>query len=201
MTPAAPARQSVLANPYLLDGAIAVAVAALSLVAVFAGAPDVGPAGIANVVLLMLQALPLAFRRRWPLAVVLVVLGALLAQLAILPPDAELRSSLGPLVALYTAGEQLERRLGIGILIGFGIAVAALALRHAGLPDGLQSVIQTADPLRRSPGSSATRRGSAGCTRERATSASVCSKRSGRRRAGARSPMSGRGSPVSCTTR
>ena len=91
----------------------------------------------------MLQALPLAFRRRWPLAVVLVVLGALLAQLAILPPGAELRSSLGPLVALYTAGEQLERRLGIGILVGFGIALAALSLRHAGLPDGLQSVIQT----------------------------------------------------------
>jgi signal transduction histidine kinase len=143
MTATAPARQSVLANPYLLDGAIAVVVAALSLVAVFAGAPDVGPAGIANVVLLMLQALPLAVRRRWPLAVVLVVLGALLAQLAILPPDAELRSSLGPLVALYTAGEQLERRLGIGILVGFGVMLAALSLRHAGLPEGLQSVIQT----------------------------------------------------------
>ena len=36
------------------------AVAALSLVAVFAGAPDVGPAGIVNLVLLLLQALPLA---------------------------------------------------------------------------------------------------------------------------------------------
>ncbi len=143
MTPEARARQSVLANPYLLDGAIAVAVAALSLVAVFAGAPDVGPEGVANLVLLMLQALPLAFRRRWPLAVVLVVLGALLVQLAILPPDAELRSSLGPLVALYTAGEQLERRLGIGILIGFSVLLAVLSLRHAGLPDGLQSVIQT----------------------------------------------------------
>ena len=71
------------------------------------------------------------------------VLGALLVQLAILPAGAELRSSLGPLVALYTAGEQLERRLAIGILIGFGVALAALVLRQAGLPDGLQQVIQT----------------------------------------------------------
>ena len=143
MTAAAPVRPSILANPFLLDGAIAVVVAAISLVGVFAGAPDVGPAGIANLVLLMLQALPLVVRRRWPLAVVLVVLGALLVQLAILPAGAELRSSLGPLVALYTAGEQLERRLAIGILIGFGVALAALVLRQAGLPDGLQQVIQT----------------------------------------------------------
>ena len=127
----------------MLDGAIALAIAALSLVAVFAGAPDVGPAGVANVVLLMLQALPLVFRRRWPLAVVLVVLAALLVQLAILPADAELRSSLGPLVALYTAGEQLERRLAIGILLGFGVLLGALSLRHAGIPEGLQALIQT----------------------------------------------------------
>jgi signal transduction histidine kinase len=138
MAAAAPARTALLGNPYLLDGAIAVAVAGLSLVGVADGSADGG-----SVVLLMVQALPLVVRRKWPLAVVLVVLGALLVQLAILPAGAELRSSLGPLVALYTAGEQLDRRLAVGILIGFAILLAALVLRQSGLADGLQALIQT----------------------------------------------------------
>jgi signal transduction histidine kinase len=133
----------LLSNPYLLDGAIALVVAAISLVGVFAGGADIGAADTADVALLMLQALPLAVRRRWPTAVVLVVLGALVLQLAILPAGAELRSSLGPLVALYTAGERLERGLAVGILAGFGVLVAILVLLRAPLPGSLQSVIQT----------------------------------------------------------
>jgi signal transduction histidine kinase len=143
MPVAAPARSSILANPYLLDGAMALAVAAISLVGVFAGGRDLGAADTADVGLLMLQALPLAVRRRWPLPVIGIVLGALVVQLAILQAGAELRSSLGPLVAMYTAGEQLERRLSIGILVGFGVLLAVLVLRQAPLPDALQSVIQT----------------------------------------------------------
>jgi signal transduction histidine kinase len=44
---------------------------------------------------------------------------------------------------MYTAGERLERRVALAIVIGFGVLLAPLSLRHSGIPDGLQAVIQT----------------------------------------------------------
>ena len=130
-----------------------------------------------------------------PLAVVLVVLGALLVQLAILPAGCRAALESRPAVALYTAGEQLERRLPIGILVGFGVVLAALVLgRRASRTDCNRSSRRVFFVV---AGSSAMRPGSAGSTRGREKSRSGSSNRSGR--AGARS--AGASSPESFTTR
>ena len=135
--------RGALTNAYIVDGAIAIGLAVLSLVAFYGGEPDVGPPGALTVVLLLLQSLPLAVRRRYPLAVVLVVLAATMVHIAIVPEGGELRSGLGPLVALYTAGERIERRLSIGILVAIMVIVALQLLAREGLTTVLQGLIQT----------------------------------------------------------
>ena len=135
--------RAALANPYLVDGAIAIGLAILSMVAFFGGASDIGPPGALTVVLLLLESLPLVLRRRFPLAVVLVILAATTVHIAIIPEGGELRAGLGPLVALYTAGERVERRLSIGILAATMAIVALQLLARESLTDVLQGLIQT----------------------------------------------------------
>ena len=135
--------RNVLTNAYLVDGAIALGLAILALVAFFGGAPDVGPPGALTVLLLLLQSLPLAVRRRFPIAVVLVILAATTLHIAIIPEGGELRAGLGPLVALYTAGERIERRLSIGILVAMMAIVALQLLAREPLANVLQGLIQT----------------------------------------------------------
>ena len=135
--------RAALTNPYLVDGAIAIGLAILSMVAFFGGASDIGPPGALTVVLLLLESLPLVLRRRFPLAVVLVILAATTVHIAIIPEGGELRAGLGPLVALYTAGERVERRLSIGILAATMAIVALQLLARESLTDVLQGLIQT----------------------------------------------------------
>jgi signal transduction histidine kinase len=126
-----------------IDAAIAVVLTLLSLFAVGAGAPDIGASGPLNLVLLLLQSVPLVVRRFFPIPVLLVIAGALLAQVALLPPGAELRGALGLLVALYTVGERLERRVSLPLTVLVGIAIGVSMVGHIGLPESLQGLIQT----------------------------------------------------------
>ena len=127
----------------LIDVAIASALTILSLLALFAGAPDVGPGGAVNFALLLLQSAPLALRRLLPIPVFLVVFGALALQMIILPAGAELRSGAGPLLALYTAGERLERRVALPLVAVTLVVIGALFVGRTELPEGLQALIQT----------------------------------------------------------
>ena len=127
----------------LADVLIAVGLTALSLLALAAGARDLGPTGPLNLTLLLLQTLPLAFRRIVPVVVLFVVFGAIAAQIAIVPVGEDLRSSGGPLVALYTIGERVQRRVGIPLLIVVLAVMGMMMSAHIGLPEGLQSLIQT----------------------------------------------------------
>jgi signal transduction histidine kinase len=136
-------RTDVSARALLVDLLIALGLTALALFALAAGARDLGPGGPLNLGLLLLQTLPLALRRVAPVAVLLIVVGALAAQIAIVPMGDDLRSSGGPLVAIYTIGERVPRRWGLPLLAGVLIAIGAVMARHIGLPDGLQSLIQT----------------------------------------------------------
>ena len=127
----------------LIDVASATGLTALSLVALFAGAPDLGPEGAVNFALLLLQSVPLAVRRLLPIPVFLVVFGAIILQLVILPAGAELRSGGGPLLALYTIGERLERRLAVPVMLGALVIIGVLFVARTPMPEGLQPLIQT----------------------------------------------------------
>lgn len=136
-------RTALSANALLVDGTIALGLTALSLIALAGGAPDLGPSGPLNLTLLLLQTVPLVLRRRFPALVLLVIFGALAGQILILPEHGDLSATFGPLVALYTVGAQLERRVSLSLAVFAGVAAALLMVSHRGLPVGLQALIQT----------------------------------------------------------
>ena len=135
--------QRVTSRELLVDVAIAAGLTGLSFLALAAGARDLGPSGPLNVGLLMLQTVPLALRRVAPVPVLLIIFGAIAFQISIVPVGADLRSSGGPLVALFTIGERVERRWGVPLLLAVLVTLAAMMMQHVALPDGLQSLIQT----------------------------------------------------------
>lgn len=126
-----------------IDVAIAVGLAALSFVAFVGGAPDIGPRDGITVALLLLESLPLIARRRYPLEVFLVVVTATIVHIALLPPGQEFQAGFGVLVALYTAGERLDRRASLPLSALGATILGVLIVSGGGLPDALQSVIQT----------------------------------------------------------
>ena len=130
-------------HPLLVDAAIAVGLAALSMVAFVGGADDVGPPGLATATLLLAESLPLVLRRRYPLAVLLVVMGATVVHILLIPPGADLRAGLGVLVALYTVGERLERRVSAPIALATGAVLGLLLVGREPLAQIIQSLIQT----------------------------------------------------------
>ena len=136
-------RNRVTPRELLVDVLIAAFLTALSFLALAAGARDLGPSGPLNVTLLLLQTVPLALRRVVPIPVVLIVFGSIVVQIATVPVGEDLRSSGGPLVALFTVGERVGRRWGIPLLVGILVLMAVMMLQHVGVPDGLQSLIQT----------------------------------------------------------
>jgi signal transduction histidine kinase len=130
-------------SPRPIDVAVALGLAALSLVSFVGGATTIGPRDGVTVVLLLLESLPLMVRRRYPLEVFLVVVAASIAHIAILPSDQELQSGLGILVAMYTIGERLDRQASIPLAVLAGTMIAVLLVGRAGFPGVLQSLIQT----------------------------------------------------------
>ena len=137
------ARHDVTPRQFLVDVLIALFLTALSLLALGAGARDLGPQGALNVTLLLLQTVPLAFRRLFPIPVLLVVVGSIFLQILTIPIGDNLRSSGGPVVAMYTIGERVERRWGVPLLIGVLVAVAVAMAPHITFAEGLQGLIQT----------------------------------------------------------
>jgi len=128
------------ANPLLVDALIALGLTGYTLFAIAAGPPGPRSAGALNLTLLVLQSVPLVLRRRFPVAVLLVIVGSAAAQLALLPEASSLYAAVGMLVAIYTVGERLERRTSFGLTILVSAVVAASLFR---LQAGLQPVIQT----------------------------------------------------------
>ena len=70
------ARRVPTAPPSVADVAIALGLTALSVVALVGGASDAGGRDPLSVTLLFAETLPLVGRRRWPIAVLVVTLGA-----------------------------------------------------------------------------------------------------------------------------
>ncbi|MFG1694728.1 sensor histidine kinase [Nonomuraea sp. NPDC049309] len=117
-------------HPVAADGALAVLLAAISLIALFVRAlaehmPRPGPLAVTMV---LLSTLPLAWRRSHPLWINLGV-GAVTAAYGAAPfPDLVTPVAPGGVVALYTMVAWCGRRVSavVGVLAGVGVAVVAL---------------------------------------------------------------------------
>ncbi|MEV4476161.1 histidine kinase [Nonomuraea sp. NPDC049504] len=117
-------------HPVAADGALAVLLAVISLIALFVRAPieHMPPPGPLAVLLVLLVTLPLTWRRRHPLWINLGV-GAASAVYGASPyPDLVTPVALGGVVALYTMVAWCGRTVSIvvGVLTGLSVAVVSL---------------------------------------------------------------------------
>ncbi len=135
-------RDRLAANPLLVDATIAFGLAALSLLAVVGRSSDAGSADALSVFLLLMESLPLVFRRRWPIPVLGVTLGATLLH-ASLSTGGSLNEGLGSLVALFTVAESYERRISVPIAIAMAASFVLLTLSMAGDQPALSGLIST----------------------------------------------------------
>jgi signal transduction histidine kinase len=126
-----------------VDAAIALAIATLGFAGFASGAePIQAPPGLI-VPMVLLESLPIAFRRRASVAVLLVILAASAVHILLLPPGQDFPSGLAVLVALYTVGERVDRRASLALLVLTLVAVSALMLLKVPMPGGLQALVQT----------------------------------------------------------
>ncbi|MEV4566240.1 histidine kinase [Nonomuraea sp. NPDC049419] len=117
-------------HPVAADGALAVLLAVISLIALFVRAPieHMPPPGPLAVLLVLLVTLPLTWRRRHPLWINLGV-GAVSAVYGASPyPDLVTPVALGGVVALYTMVAWCGRTVSVvvGVLTGLSVAVVSL---------------------------------------------------------------------------
>ena len=136
-------RAALAASPLAVDTAIAVGLTFLSLGSYSDGPTATGSAGSLTLALLLLENLPLIVRRRFPALVLLVIGGATMLHIALLPAGGALTSGLGILVAVYTAGEQLERRFSLLLTALVGASFAGVLGVRGDLGLALQSTVQT----------------------------------------------------------
>lgn len=136
-------RALLSSNPMVVDSAIALGLAALSMLAFVGGSDDVGGSGALTAVLLLLESVPLVWRRRFPVTVLLIVVGAMIVHLLIVPEGESLRGGLGVLVALFTIGERLERRISVALAVLTGAIVGVIFIAKEPIPSALQALIQT----------------------------------------------------------
>ena len=122
------------------DVLLALALSALSLVVVQAGAQDIGSLEPISIGLLLLQTLPLAFRHLAPWPVFAVSAGATVAHAAL--ATGSLNTSLGSLFALYSVADQSERRRSAVAAAVLGIALGAIIVVKAPMPAGLGAFLQ-----------------------------------------------------------
>ena len=125
-------RASQTMVPWLVDATIALGLSALSLITLASGATAAGGTDPLSVALLLLETLPLIVRRRWPIPVLAVTLGATVAH-AFLAEGQIVNESLGALVALFTVAERYDRRVSVAAgLIAAASFAAVIFSRSAG---------------------------------------------------------------------
>ena len=136
-------RRAIAANPTLVDIGIAAALTALSVAAIAGGAADTGSLEPLSVTLLLLQTVPLAVRRRVPLAVLAVTYGATFGHIALAVGRDSVNESIGALVALYTVAELRGRRVSVPAAVVVGVSFVAVFAAVGALPRGLAGLLQT----------------------------------------------------------
>ncbi|HEU4919099.1 MAG TPA: histidine kinase [Candidatus Limnocylindrales bacterium] len=134
-------RARLAASPMTVDLLLALGLTALSLVTLWGGAQDLGLVDPLSLVLLLLQTLPLALRRVWPMSVFVLTTGATIAHASLATQG--INSTLGFLIALFTVAERYEpRRSAIAAIVG-AVAIGGLIAWKASLPASLSGLVQT----------------------------------------------------------
>ena len=136
-------RAWISANPLVVDTALALVLATASVFGFVSGADRVDAPAAFTIGLLLLESLPLALRRRFPVAVLLTVVGAAAVHIALVPPGEQLPPGTAVLIALYTVGDQLERRTSLGLLALTCVGAAVAIIARGPIPEGLQQLPQT----------------------------------------------------------
>ena len=127
----------------LIDVAVALGLAVLSVIPYLSGAQAVDQRTPVTLGLLLLESLPLIVRRRYPLEVFLIVVTASIVQIALVAEGQQVTAGLGILVAMYTIGERLERQVSVPLAVLAGVVVGVVLVGSGSLPVSLQSSIQT----------------------------------------------------------
>lgn len=135
-------RPSLPVVPWLVDTAIALGLAALSLIAVASGATDAGESDPLSLTLLLFETLPLIVRRRFPIPVLAVTLTAT-ALHALLVQGPVINESVGALVALFTVAERYPRRIAITAALVTAATFLAVILARAGSQVAIAGALQT----------------------------------------------------------
>ena len=94
-----------------------------------------------NLTLLLLQTLPLAVRRRWPVAVFLITFGALMVQVLVI--QNAFSAPLGSFIALYTVGQRVDRTRSGLLAAGAALVFLLVMIEKGALPAGIAGVIQS----------------------------------------------------------
>jgi len=135
-------RHALAANPMVVDAIIAFGLAGLSLVSVASGDSGTGSRETLSVFLLLMESLPLAFRRRWTIPVFAISVGATVLHAA-MASDVSVNEGFGSLVALFTVAERYPRRVsGPAALIMAGSFIGLTASK-VGLVNALTAMIST----------------------------------------------------------
>jgi signal transduction histidine kinase len=130
-------------RPLVVDVAIAVGLTLLSVLTVVAGAGDIGAVSGVALILLLLETLPLALRRVWPVPVWIVTLGATAGHFLVSTgAPSTIRATLGALIALFTVSERYERRQSIWALLVTGVLIGGINVFRTGFPAGLGGLVQ-----------------------------------------------------------
>lgn len=122
---------------FQIDAVMAVAMFALALMSLVGTPvlPDVRPLDVLGYILIAAQTLTLAWRRRYPVIVTIVVVGAFVIERGFAYPSSW--AVFGIAFALYTIGEQLPTRQALivgGVAIGIIVVWTAVGVLSYGLP-------------------------------------------------------------------
>ena len=134
-------RAQAAAQPLVVDTLLALALSALSIFTLLAGAQDLGQVDPLNLTLLLLQTVPLAVRRRWPVAVFLITFGALVVQVLVI--QNAFSAPLGSFIALYTVGQRVDRARSGLLAAGAALVFLLVMIEKGALPAGIAGVIQS----------------------------------------------------------
>jgi signal transduction histidine kinase len=134
-------RRRLARNPLVVDTLIAAALTALSLFTILGGALDFSQTDALGLTLALLQTVPLALRRVFPVAVFAVTISALGAHAML--ATGSFNSSLGSLVALFTVAERCSRRVGIAAAAVAASVITFVIVYRVGVPAGLSGLVQS----------------------------------------------------------